>query len=29
MMENYRSTPQILRVANALIRKNRQRIEKS
>lgn len=28
MMENYRSTPQILRVANALIRKNRQRIEK-
>ena len=29
MMENYRSTPQILRVANALIRKNRQRIEKN
>ena len=28
MMENYRSTPQVLRVANALIRKNRQRIEK-
>lgn len=28
MMENYRSTPQILRVSNALIRKNRQRIEK-
>ena len=28
MMENYRSTPQILRVANALVRKNRQRIEK-
>lgn len=28
MMENYRSTPQILQVANALIRKNRQRIEK-
>lgn len=28
MMENYRSTPQILRVANALIRKNSQRIEK-
>ena len=28
MMENYRSTPQILRVANTLIRKNRQRIEK-
>ena len=28
MMENYRSTPQILRVANALIRKNRQRIDK-
>ena len=28
MMENYRSTPQILRVANAQIRKNRQRIEK-
>ena len=28
MMENYRSTPQIIGVANALIRKNRQRIEK-
>ena len=28
MMENYRSTPQVLRVANALIQKNRQRIEK-
>ena len=28
MMENYRSTPEILQVANALIRKNRQRIEK-
>ncbi len=28
MMENYRSTPEILRVANALIDKNRFRIEK-
>ena len=28
MMENYRSTPEILAVANSLIRKNRNRIEK-
>ena len=28
MMENYRSTPQIISVANSLIRRNRNRIEK-